>query len=247
MIKKALIIDDDAYVREHIQEIITTHFAKEVVIMGQAAGVATGVELISKFDPDLLFLDINMKDGTGFDLLEKASGYPFDIIFVTGFDQHAIKAIKMGALDYILKPIEEEELILAVEKSIAQNRSGQHLQQLLEVSRDYFRSSEDKRIILRTSDAVYPIEIDQIIYCEADSNYTSFFIEDRGKIVISKTLKSIEEVLPQHQFVRCHQSFIVNKKKVLKFDKQGVLIMTNGAKIPVSNRRKEHTLKLILD
>ncbi|MCH9661976.1 MAG: LytTR family DNA-binding domain-containing protein [Bacteroidetes bacterium] len=244
---KALLIDNEDFVREDVLKKLTTYFDKEILVVGEADGVATGMNAIETHQPDLLFLDINMDDGTGFDLLNQCPQKGFDIIFITGFDQHAIKAIKVGALDYILKPIDDQEFKTAVQKAVDNYNKENNLDKLIEISSEYFRGVEKKRVILKTADTVYAIYEDDIIYCRSDGNYTTFYTQQLEKIVVSKPLKQIEEILSESVFIRCHQSYIVNKKHVLKYNKQGVLIVHLDFKVPVSSRRKDYALKRIFD
>ena len=244
---KALLIDNEDFVREDVLKKLTTYFDKEILVVGEADGVATGMNAIETHKPDLLFLDINMDDGTGFDLLNQCPQKGFDIIFITGFDQHAIKAIKVGALDYILKPIDDQEFKTAVQKAVDNYNKENNLDKLIEISSEYFRGVEKKRVILKTADTVYAIYEDDIIYCRSDGNYTTFYTQQLEKIVVSKPLKQIEEILSESVFIRCHQSYIVNKKHVLKYNKQGVLIVHLDFKVPVSSRRKDYALKRIFD
>ncbi|MDC8003037.1 LytTR family DNA-binding domain-containing protein [Aureisphaera galaxeae] len=244
---KAILIDDEAFVREEIREKISRFFGNEILVADEAGSVAEGFTAIQNHDPDLLFLDINMGDGTGFDLLKQCVTKNFDIIFITGFDQHAIKAIKVGALDYILKPVDDDEFKMAVQKAIDNYQKDNNLEKLIEISSEYFRGVEKKRVILKTSDTVYAIYEDDIIYCRSDGNYTTFYTQQMEKIVVSKSLKQIEEILSEEVFIRCHQSYVVNKKHVLKYNKQGVLIVNLDFKVPVSSRRKDYALKRIFD
>jgi len=239
---KALIIDDEAYVRKDINEKICTLFSNNIEIVAEAESVKSGLEALEEFEPDLVFLDIHLGDGTGFDLLEKSNFKNFDVIFITGFDNHAIKAIKVGALDYILKPVDDDEFKAAVEKAIKNNLEENNIEKLIEISSEYFRGVEKKRVILKTADTVYAIYEDDIIYCRSDGNYTTFYTQQLEKIVVSKPIKKIEEILSEDIFIRCHQSYIVNKKHVLKYNKQGVLIVHLDFKVPVSSRRKEYAL-----
>ncbi|GAB5399007.1 MAG: LytTR family DNA-binding domain-containing protein [Aureisphaera sp.] len=244
---KALLIDDEAFVREEIREMVNNYFGNEILVVAEANGVAEGLAAIQNHQPDLLFLDINMGDGTGFDLLKQCATKNFDVVFITGFDQHAIKAIKVGALDYILKPVDEDEFKMAVQKAIDNYQKDNNLEKLIEISSEYFRGVEKKRVILKTSDTVYAIYEDDIIYCRSDGNYTTFYTQQMEKIVVSKALKQIEEILSDDVFIRCHQSYIVNKKHVLKYSKQGVLVVNLDFKVPVSSRRKDYALKRIFD
>lgn len=245
---KAIIIDDEAFIREDIRKKVTRSFGEEIVIVAEADGVASGLVAIQKFEPDLLFLDIHLGDGTGFDLINQCDNKNFDIIFVTGYDNNAIKAIKVGALDYILKPVDAEELEDAVRRAVENNQNkDKHLEKLIEISQEYFKGAQKKRVVLKTNDTVYAVYEDDIVYCQSDGNYTTFFTVQLEKIVVSKPIKKIEEILSEDVFIRCHQSYIVNKKHVLKYNKQGVLIVHLDIKVPVSGRRKEYTLKRIFD
>jgi two-component system LytT family response regulator len=239
---KAVIIDNERFVIDDVREKLSTHFSSDIEIVSDANSVKTGLAAITKYNPDLLFLDVNMDDGTGFDLLEQCTDKHFEIIFVTGYDQHAIKAIKVGALDYILKPIDDDEFKIAVKKAIDNNLEETNLEKLIEISSEYFKGVEKKRVILKTSDMVYAVYEDDITYCRSDGNYTTFYTQQLEKIVISKPIKYVEEILTDDCFIRCHQSYIVNKKYVLKYNKQGTLILSLDIKVPVSSRRKNYTL-----
>lgn len=244
---KALLIDNEAHIREDIREKLETYFKDEILVVGEAEGVETGLKAIERHKPDLLFLDIHMDDGTGFDLINQSQRKDFDVIFITGFDQHAIKAIRVGALDYIIKPVDDDEFREAAQKAIQNYEKENHLEKLIEISSEYFKGAEKKRVILKTTDTVYAIYEDDIIYCRSDGNYTTFYTQQMEKIVVSKPLKQIEEILSDNIFIRCHQSYVVNKKHVLKYNKQGVLIVHLDFKVPVSSRRKDYALKKIFD
>jgi len=244
---KAILVDDEAAIREDIREKIIEYFSKEIAIVAEAESVVNGLKAIQKFEPDLLFLDINLLDGTGFDLIKQSAFKNFEVIFITGFDHHAIKAIKVGALDYLLKPVDDQEFQDAVQKALENNKKEKHLEKLIEISSEYFSGVEKKRVILKTTDTVYAVYEDDILYCRSEGNYTTFYTLQLDKIIISKPIKKVEEILSENVFIRCHQSYIVNKKHVLKYNKQGVLIVHLDFKIPVSSRRKDYTLKRIFD
>ena len=242
---RAIVIDDEAYIRRNIIDMLSQNFKSEVNVVNEAESVSDALTKIEEYRPDLLFLDINLKDGTGFDILQRCELSKLNVIFVTGFDQHAIKAIKVGALDYILKPIDPAEFHEAVLKAIENNNYENHLEKLIEISSEYFNGVKNRRVILRTSDNVYAIYEDDIVYCKSEGNYTTFYTKQKDKIVVSKPLKKVEEILSENIFVRCHQSYIVNKKHVIKYNKQGVLIVSLDEKVPVSSRRKDYALNLI--
>lgn len=244
---KAVIIDDEANVRADIKEKVETHFKNEISIIGEADSVASGIKTIEELKPQLLLLDINLGDGTSFDILQEVTSKNFDVIFITGYDTHAIKAIKVGALDYILKPVEIDEFIDALQKVITEDKNENHLEKLIEISSEYFSGVKNKRVILKTSDNVYAIYEDDIIYCRSEGNYTTFYTQQMEKIMVSKSIKKVEEILSEETFIRCHQSYIVNKKHVLKYNKQGILVVHLDFKVPVSSRRKDYVLKRIFD
>ncbi|MDC8002499.1 LytTR family DNA-binding domain-containing protein [Aureisphaera galaxeae] len=242
---KALVIDDKDFVRNDVREKLEQFYPAEISLIGEAENVAQGIDLIEELEPDLLFLDIQLPDGTGFDLIDKCHSRNFDVIFVTGFDSHAVKAFKVGALDYLLKPIDEEEFKNAVSKAISSNTKEEHFKKLIQVSMDYFNKVEKKRIVLKTSNTVYVVEEDDIIYCKSDGSYTTFYVQESEKIIISKPIKAMEELLSEGTFIRCHHSYIVNKNYVSRYNKKGTLSLKQKIEVPVSARRKDLTLKLI--
>ena len=213
---KAILIDDEAHIRNDIREKLQTHFSEEISILDEAESVTKALDSIKTYEPHLLFLDVHLLDGTGFDLITKSDYKKFDVIFITGYDNHAIKAIKVGALDYILKPVDEDEFKDAVSKAISNHKKENHLEKLIEISSEYFQGVKKKRVILKTTDNVYAIYEDDIIYCKSDGNYTTFYTQQLEKIVVSKSLKKITEILSEDVFIRCHQSYIVNKKTCIE-------------------------------
>ncbi len=243
---KAILIDDEDHVRKDIKKKIVGTFSDKIKIVSEASTVSTALEEIHKHKPDLLFLDINLGQETAFDILVQLEYKNFEIIFITGFDKHAIKAIKVGALDYILKPIDDDEFNNAVYKAIKQSNTKEDLEKSIAVSNEYFNEvSTNKRVILKTSDHVFAIHEDDIFYCKSEGNYTTFYTTVTEKIVISKSAKKVEELLSDQKFVRCHQSYLVHKKHVIKYSKKGFLMLNNNVKVPVSTRRKEYTLEKI--
>lgn len=244
---RAIIIDDEAHVRLDIREKLAENFGKDIAIVAEAATVASGLEEISKFEPELILLDIHLPDGTGFDVMTQTAHKSAKVIFITGFDEHAIKAVKVGALDYLLKPVDGDEFKEAIQKALDNIEKDHDIENLIKISNEYFQGVKQKRIILKTADNVYAIYEDDILYCKSDGNYTTFYTQQLEKIVVSKPMKKIQEILSEDVFIRCHQSYIVNKKHVLKYNKQGVLVIHLDIKVPVSSRRKDYALKKIFD
>ena len=242
---RCIAIDDDQEIREDIKETVDSYFNKELKLIGEASSVQSGISAIDDLKPDLVFLDVHLGDGTGFDIVSQAEYKDYDIIFITGFDSHAIKAIKVGALDYLLKPFDETELVAAINKSINNNHKEKYIEKLTSISNEFFTGTSRKRIILRTNEMVHAVYEDDILYCKADGNYTDFYTTNLGRIVVSKPIKHMEELLTENRFIRCHQSYIVNRDHVVQYNKDGVLLLNANIEIPVSIRRKEFTLNSI--
>ena len=244
MIKIAL-IDDEAHVRLDLREKIEAFFGKEEAVILEADGVDSGLALLKDSQPNLVFLDIDIIGGTGFDILAQIPNKQFDLIFVTGYNNQAIRAIKAGAMDYILKPVDEVELRQSLRKVMLEKQEVTDIETNISVTNAHYTGDGKKRIILRTSEAVYAIFEEDICYCKSDGNYTTFYTQQRNSLLISKPIKHFEEILSESVFVRCHKSYLVNKNYVVKYNKRGVLILSTGAEVPVSTRRKEYTIKKI--
>lgn len=237
MALSVVIVEDHPDLLREIQLLVERQNGFTVV--GSCSKVKEARQVITQFKPDLLLLDIHLPDGTGFDVLSEGSN-DFKVIFLTGFENHAIKAIKYGALDYLLKPLNELEFAQALNK-VSQFFPPKSEQ--LNVASTYHQDGIRNRLVLRTQDHLQIVEIDQIIYCHSDSGYTSFFLNDGSKIVASKIIKDYEDILTEPYFVRPHQSYLVHFKYVNKYRKDGFLVLKNGTEIPVSTRKKEAILE----
>ncbi|MCK4678069.1 MAG: response regulator transcription factor [Bacteroidales bacterium] len=243
----AIIIDDEKKSRETLNAMLNRH-CPAVNVLAHADGVRTGLEAIEKHQPDVVFLDIQMLDGSGFKLLQKVGNINFEIIFVTAFDQYAIKAIKYSALDYLLKPIISRDLILAVEK-VEKKKTRSLKDARIKVLLENIKSTEihPQKIILSTIEKIHVIEIGNIIRCESDNYYTKFFFRDGKSLLVSKTLKENEEMLRDHNFIRPHKSHLVNLFYVKSFIKHdgGYIVLSDGSKVPVSRRKREKVVEII--
>ncbi len=238
---KTIIIEDEQKSLDMLAGIIQKH-CPELSVIGLARNVKEGVELIETLQPELVFLDISMPDGSGFDLLEKVSGHKFEIIFATASDQHAIKAIKYSACDYLLKPIDVEELIIAVQKVLKRKNAVPNMENLQFLIQHLKKSDESfQKITLPTGNAYEIISIKDIIRCEADGSYTTFYLSDKRKLLISAGLKHYEELLPESDFIRVHHHHLININQVVRLLKEdgGYAIMSDGSKIEISRRKKE--------
>lgn len=240
MIRTAL-IDDQENSRNALKALLIKH-CPEVAIIGEANSVKSGLELIETKQPDLVFLDVQMTDGTGFMLLEQVKEYSFKVIFTTAFDHYAIQAIRFSALDYLLKPIDPDELVEAVSKykDISINLNIKlNFEALLENVKK--TNAPAKKIVLSTVNKVHVLTVEDLVRCEAMENYTQFSLNNNTRIVVAKTLKEYEELLTEYYFMRVHKSHLVNLNHVINFIKGdgGYLTMSDGKQVPVSDRKKD--------
>ncbi len=241
---RVLIIDNEANIRKGLLEMLHG-FCPEVSSIHEADSVFNGINAIALYQPDLVFLDVELDDGTGFDILNQLETYNFQLIFITAHDKYAIGAFKFSAMDFLLKPIDPTELQRSVNKA-HQNITkdpGKQLAFLLEQMNN--KSDQPKKIILKDIHKTYYVKIDEILYCEADGIYTKFVLSNHQNILVSKNLKEYESLLEPLGFVRTHHSFLVNPDKIRIFDKSegGMLILEDGTNIPVSQRKKDTVLK----
>jgi two-component system, LytTR family, response regulator len=237
--KKALIIDDEQRTRELIAKMIES-FDLGIEAIPRGENVKSGLEAIAAIQPDLVFLDIQMPDGTGFDLLKAVPEKNFEVIFITAHEEFAIKAIKFSALDYILKPVDPEELRAAVERALESMNAEVEPQQF-EALQNNIQPNQKRRLVLKTQESVHVVDLDQIIRCEADRNYTSFFLKEGRKILVSRTLKDYETLLTGHNFLRVQQSHLINLNYVDRYDKGngGAVVMKDGSEVPLSPAKRD--------
>lgn len=246
---KAIIIEDEKMSRETLHRLLEK-YCPSVEIIAEADGYRKGVEEIRKLKPDVIFLDIQMPDGSGFRVLEEIEPIDFDVIFTTAFDQFAIKAIKYSALDYLLKPIIPQDLVDAIEKVEKKKAERQRRKSLEDSSLvNEMADTKNQKIVLSTSDMIHVINVDDIIRCESDNYYTYFFFTDGRKLLVSKTLKENEELLAPYNFIRPHKSHLVNLKFIKSYIRQdgGYILMNDGTKIPVSRRKKDKMMEIIFN
>jgi two-component system LytT family response regulator len=247
----AILIDDDANLRSGLKSMLGI-YAPEIDIIGEADSVKTGVLILQALQPQVVFMDIQLGDGNGFDILEqlaikngKSSSH---IVFVTAYEEYAIKAFRFSALDFLLKPIDPEELekVIGKIKQVVEKKDNYaHIDLLLENIRkkvDHF-----KRIALSTADGIHLFEISDIIRCESEDNYTKFYLKNNKPVLISKTLKEYEELLTEHGFERIHQSHLINLAYLKSYIKKdgGYVVMSDNSNLPISQRKKDRLQELL--
>lgn len=247
----AVLIDDDENLRIGMRALLE-RFAPNIKIMGEADSVTSGYEILNSLKPQVVFLDIQLNDGTGFDILEKLKQnngeIKTNIVFITAHEQYAIKAFRFSALDFLLKPVDPDDLqkvIAKIHAEIEKNNSFSHIDLLLENIRK--KVDNFKRIALSNSDGIHLFEINDIIRCESEDNYTKFFIKNAKPVLISKTLKEYEELLSEHGFERIHQSHLINLNYLKSYIKKdgGYVIMQDDSHLPISQRKKERLQNIL--
>lgn len=236
------IIDDEAAARENVKMLLAA-CCPHTQIIGEADGVVSGLKLLRQHRPAIVFLDVEMQDGTGFDLLNRLEFSNFALIFLTAHPDFALRAFKYSAIDYLLKPLDADELQTAVEKAvkyISQQVSESHPSEVLS-------EALNRRILLKTSESIHIVPVDEIIRLEASCNYTTFYLTEKRKILISKTLKEQEKLLENYGFFRVHQSHLINLRHITRIDRNegNTLIMTDQVQVPVSLRKKDQLLQVL--
>jgi two-component system LytT family response regulator len=242
---KIIIVEDNKLTVELIVNILES--CKDVEIVGIAGDIDSGLQIITENSPDLVLFDINLPGGTSFDILQKLDYINFKFVFITAYDKYALRAIKLSALDYLLKPVNSVELINVVKKAklLIKNESSDVQISALQNNMQNSKN-ENEKIVLKTFECIYLIAIKDIVRCESGGAYTFFYLKDEKRITVSRLLKEYDELLKDQGFYRVHQSHLVNINYIDRFDKKqgGFLIMKDGASVPVSYRKKDNLLKM---
>lgn len=242
---KAIIIDDEKHCIDRLENLLKD-FCQEVKILEKCFDVNTAYEKIKTLKPDVIFLDIQINEVTGFDLLKKFEKVDFEIIFMTAFEQYAVQAFRFSALDYLLKPVDADDLVGAVEKlknKLGKKNTSENLELLLQNFNNF--KQKNKKITIHTMHGFEVIAAQDILYCKSDVNYTTLFLKDEKMLTVARTLKEFEAVLTQYNFYRINNSYLVNLEYIKSYNKGkgGFIKLESGAEIEVSSRRKEEFLR----
>ena len=232
---KVIIVEDEAAAQKILQYMLENFF-DNIKIVATAVGVKDAYSAINFHNPDLVFLDIKLSDGTAFDLLQKFNDINFGIIFTTAYNEFAIKAFKYSTIDYLLKPINPMELQSAVKRAIQLKKDKDKYRELLDLLNSY-TSKQQKKLILNTTKGKCMFSEEDIVRLVADGSYTTFILKNK-KITVSKNIRHYEKILGNEQFIRTHQSHLVNIKHIISLEPSGKIIMSNGDKVPVSVRKR---------
>lgn len=244
---RAIVVDDARIIREKNIELIRSA-CPSLSIIGEADSVQSGVKLIKQLMPDLVFLDIEMPDGSGFDLLQRFKPIPFKVIFITGFEDFAIRAFRFSAIDYLLKPLDTIELIEAVKKAEDSLDKEIFEMKLNNLFTNLERPKNLQKLILKTDKKIYSINIQDIVNCESDKSYTTFYFINAPQLVVSTNLKEYENLLKPYGFFRTHQSHLINMTyfdHFIKTEGGNTIVMKNKTVIPLAVRKKEEFMELL--
>jgi two-component system LytT family response regulator len=245
MTLKVVIIEDEKHSRETLKSMLE-EFCKDVKVIATASSVSEGVKVLSIYSPDVVFLDIELQSGLGFDVLTQIKDPTFEVIFTTAFEKYAIKAIKFSSLDYLLKPIDLSELQEAVEKARDRMDTNVYRQQIDTLMQSLAKENhKQEKICLATTAGMEFIAIEDIVICKADGSYTSFVLKNKNTLMVSKHLKEYENLLGEYQFMRVHNSYVINLNEVKKYVKSdgGYIIMSNDMHVSISPRKKDELME----
>ena len=241
---KTVLIDDESFSRSTLKNLLEGLFP-QLEIVGEASDIQEGIDVLEKLQPDLVFLDVHLKSGTGFDLLKKLNQTPFEIIFVTAHDEYAINAFQFSAFGYLLKPLEIKELRKVMDRFILKRSESAQQNKRVKILIENYNEGLVRKIVVQNVNGFQVLELKNILYLEGAVNYTKFYLQDGSSILISKTLKEYENLLQNQGFIRVHQSFIINLHHVKQYIKGegGQVIMSNQKEIPISRRKKSNFIK----
>jgi len=243
----AIIADDEQHCCKTLDALLK-RYCPEVNVVAICANGIEALEAIRQLKPDLVFLDVEMPKMNGFEMLEQLHEINFHLIFVTSYDAYALKAIRFSAIDYLLKPVDREELQKAVQKVMQRMETPLPEQLKIILEKMHQPSAVSGKIALPTMEGLQMVTVESIISCEADDNYTTLILKNNRKVVVSSTLKVIEELLEDHSFIRIHRSYLVNLKEIEKYVKAdgGYVVMSDGSQVYVSRNKKDELLKMLL-
>lgn len=242
----AIIIDDEQHCINRLEKLLAEYCSNEVELVGSFNTIEEGLQAVKQLKPKLVFLDVEIYDKTGFDFLKQLPEVDFEVIFTTAYDKYAVQAFKFSALDYLLKPVDADELQHAINK-LNQKFSQEELSQKFDTLFHNLKNIQgsSKKICVPVVSGLVFIQVSDIVHCESNVNYTTFFLKDKQKLLVAKTLKEFEEMLSGYNFYRVHNSHLINLAYIKNYNKGkgGSVLMEDGSEIEVSTRRKEDFLK----
>lgn len=247
---RTVLVDDEQHCRETLSTMLGTHFSDQVELLAQCSSVEEGVATIKKLKPQLIFLDVEIGNSTGFNLLQQLDDFDFEVIFTTAHNHYAMQAIKFSALDFLLKPFgvdDMREALSRLQQKINSNDANEQFKTLFENLKKI--NNPNKKLALPTLNGINFVPLQDIIRCESDINYTTFYLINKNKIVVAKTLKEFEEMLEGYNFFRVHNSHLINLSHIKNYVKGegGIVTMIDDSSVDVSRRRKEEFLRKLAE
>jgi two-component system LytT family response regulator len=247
----ALIIDDEQHCIERLKNLLENNFSSDIEIIGKFSSIDDGVRAIKTLHPEVVFLDVQIEgDRTGFDLLKQLDKINFDVIFTTAFEKYAVQAFKFSAIDYLLKPVDKDDLEQAIQK-LKEKHSSNETAGKFDVLFHNLKNLQgaSKRICVPVINGLVVVQITDIVRCESSVNYTTIYLKDKQKITVAKTLKEFEDMLTDYNFFRVHNSHLINLNYIKSYNKGkgGYVTMTDDSSIEVSTRRKDEFLKKLME
>lgn len=247
---RAIIVDDEQHCLQRLTQLLAAHCATQVHVMEQVDHIDDAEKLIYKLQPALVFLDVQIHESTGFDLLNRIPNRQFEVVFTTAYDRYAVQAFKFSAIDYLLKPVDADELKAAINKVVArplQSQLPEKMETLLHNIKNL--QAANKRICVPTGSGLLFVQVNDILYCQGEANYTHIHLVNKQKILVAKTLKEYEELLAECNFFRIHNSHLINLAYIKSYNrgKGGSVILTDGSELEVSTRRKDDFLKKLAE
>jgi two-component system LytT family response regulator len=247
---RTFIIDDEQHCIDRLKHLLDEHCSASVQLVDTFKSIDDGMTAIKKYQPELVFLDVQLHDKTGFDLLRQFDEINFDVIFTTAHEKYAVQAFKFSAIDYLLKPVDSDDLVQAVNK-LQQKISKEDVSKKFDALFHNLKNiqSNSKRITVPTMKGLEFLQVNDIIRCQSDINYTTIFLKDKQKLMVAKTLKEFEELLTEHNFYRIHNSHLINLSYIKSYNKGkgGTVTMCDNSEIEVSTRRKDDFLKRLAE
>lgn len=239
---KIYILEDEINILKYIISILEKIPYCEIV--GYTDEISIAKTDILHLNPDIVLADVQLKDGDSFSLFSSMEQLDFQILFITAFNEFAIKALNMGAVGYLLKPVDENELKGCLDKCFRKTQEHKVFQNQISIAGQQFHQKNEvsPKLVLKCSDFIQIVEIKDVMYCKSDKGYTTFYFQDGSSTMVSKILKEYESVMPEQMFLRCHQSFLVNVNFIKKYFREGILQMKDGCEIPVSDRKKSELM-----
>lgn len=244
---KIAIVEDELPTRELLKNMLADLFS-ELEVCGEADSVSSGIDMIINTKPEIVLMDIELKDGNSFSILEQLPERSFSLVFITAFNHFAIQAFRYSAIDYLLKPVHPQELSDAIQKAINNIKANARIHSIDVLLENLGQKNPSRRkLVLKTSESVHIVSVSDIVRAEADNNYTTFYLIDKSKILVSRTIKEYEQTLTESGFFRTHQSHLINLEYIKVFNRRdgGSLILNDGSEIPVSSRKRQELMDVI--